>query len=266
MVFDLVLLAAGEGSRLRPFGPKPLVSFLGERMVDFPILRFLSFMEKRKESFFISVIVGNQAEAVKEHLLERFSAYASHFRFIVQEERKGTGHALFCYETQIAAYPQSQQGDILFVASSDTPLLESFHYEEMMKHKSMAIAATFEARDSSGLGRIVRKKTSFSIVEEKEASLEEQKIREVNAGFYLFHRSYLQEHISVVMKKKNKSKEFYLTDIFQGGSSEMALNFKEDNSFFGVNDLSQLQEAEDLARKRKLFSLMKQRLLEKTFF
>ncbi|MBP9674959.1 MAG: bifunctional N-acetylglucosamine-1-phosphate uridyltransferase/glucosamine-1-phosphate acetyltransferase, partial [Bacteriovoracaceae bacterium] len=110
----------------------------------------------------------------------------------------------------------------------------------------------------TGYGRIKRaEKVGFHIVEEKEASLEEKKIKEVNSGLYLLRTSFLLQELKKI-SAQNKAHEFYLTDLFKAGISVDLCVFDQADDFQGVNDLKQLEEVESFLLKRKKQSLQEQ--------
>ena len=122
---------------------------------------------------------------------------------------------------------------------------------ELLKKENFdGVAASFVENNPTGYGRIVKTQKGFHIVEEKDATDEIRKITEVNSGLYLLKTSYLVEHLKAI-DSKNKSGEFYLTDVFKDGFNVKAHCFPEGEIFLGVNTLQQLEMVEKALRKRK---------------
>jgi bifunctional UDP-N-acetylglucosamine pyrophosphorylase/glucosamine-1-phosphate N-acetyltransferase len=123
---------------------------------------------------------------------------------------------------------------------------------KFVKDKSLeGAAATFSAENPFGYGRIVRAGKGFKIVEEKEANEEEQKITEVNSGFYIIKTEYILKHIDT-LSSNNNTGEFYLTDLFSQEELVQPFLVEEASKFIGVNDLRQLEMADRTIRNRKM--------------
>lgn len=247
------LLAAGKGTRLKIDIPKALCPALGLTLIDHVILAIKSFTHQAQIPNELSVIVGHKKEEIIDYL--NTQKYGAHY--LVQKEQKGTGDALRSYFSE---RPENKLTDYTFVVCADTPLIQSETFLKIWKKLESephlnAIAATFKISDPKGYGRILRAASGFRIVEEKDATEAERLIDEVNSGFYLVKTSYLLEQLEG-LDNKNKSGEFYLTDIFKTNSAVQALEFKNPQEFLGVNTLEQLDEVTNILRKRKNSTLM----------
>lgn len=247
------LLAAGKGTRLKIDIPKALCPALGLTLIDHVILAIKDFTSQSQIPNEISVIVGHKKEEIISYLDNR--KYGVHY--LVQKEQKGTGDALRSYFSE---RNENKQTDYTFVVCADTPLIKADTFLKIWqsleaKPSLNAIAATFKLSEPKGYGRILRDTNGFRIVEEKDASDAERLVNEVNSGFYLVKTSYLLQQLEK-LDNKNKSGEFYLTDIFKPTAAVEALVFKDPQEFLGVNTLEQLDEVTTILRKRKNSTLM----------
>ncbi len=241
-----VILAAGEGKRLKLRAPKPLAPCLDQCLVDFPILEVEKFLKLNNLSGTITAVVGHKRELVQPYIEKKYS----NVKFAVQEKQIGTGDALRSYFNSSI---DTLKYDYTLVLCADTPVIsanEMTHmFNEMISKKLDAVAAAFVEQNPFGYGRVVRGKTGFKIVEEKDCDDVTRKITEVNSGVYFLKTSYVFEHLKDI-NSNNKSGEFYLTDVFGQERNVEALCFKSNEPFLGVNTLKQLEEVESILRKR----------------
>lgn len=242
-----VILAAGEGKRLKLDAPKPLAPCLDKKLVDFPIREIEKFFTQNKLTGIKTAVIGHQKELVQNYILNRYPEV----KYAVQERQLGTADALRAY---FDSDPETHKLDYTLVICADTPVVSAAELTKMLEllesEKVDAVAATFEDQAPKGYGRIIRGKKGFRIVEEKDASDEQRKITEVNSGLYLLKTSYVLEHLKSV-DSNNKSGEFYLTDIFKEDLNVDALCFPHGHVFLGVNNLEQLEQVEKILRKKK---------------
>lgn len=237
-----IILAAGKGTRMKSKLYKVLHPVCGKPMVEHIMNRVTELSPTE-----IVTIVGHGADLVKAQLAER-SAYA------LQAEQLGTGHAVL----QAAPFLQGKKGTTL-VISGDTPLLTSetlerlFEYHEG-KHASATIL-TAHAEDPTGYGRIIRDRVGIveKIVEQKDASISEAQVQEINTGTYCFDNELLFEALNQV-DTNNAQGEYYLTDIIEilkkadhTVAAYQTENFEES---IGVNDRVALAEANRIMRQR----------------
>lgn len=246
-----VILAAGEGKRLKLNAPKPLAPCLDKKLVDFPIREIEKFFTRNKLAGIKTAVIGHQKELVQTYISKRYPEV----KFAVQERQLGTADALRAY---FDSDPITHKLDYTLVICADTPVVSEVELTKMLEllesEKVDAVAATFEDQTPKGYGRIIRGKKGFRIVEEKDASDEQRKITEVNSGLYLLKTSYVLEHLKSV-DSNNKSGEFYLTDIFKEDLNVDALCFPHGHVFLGVNNLEQLEQVEKILRKKKNMEL-----------
>ena len=241
-----IILAAGKGTRMKSKLYKVLHPVCGKPMVEHIMNRVVE-----TEPDAIVTIVGHGAEMVKQQLGDR-SEYA------LQAEQLGTGHAV----VQAEPFLREKRGTTL-VISGDTPLLTTetlnnlfeFHQEQ----KASATILTAQAEDPTGYGRIVRNQMGVveKIVEQKDASVEEAMIQEINTGTYCFDNELLFDALAK-LDTDNAQGEYYLTDIIEilkaEGKIVAAYQTDDFNESLGVNDRLARAEANRLMRKRKTVS------------
>jgi bifunctional UDP-N-acetylglucosamine pyrophosphorylase/glucosamine-1-phosphate N-acetyltransferase len=244
-----VILAAGEGKRLKLNAPKPLAPCLDKKLVDFPIKELKKFFSRNKIEGKITAVIGHQREIVRKYIEKNYPDVS----FAIQEEQLGTADALRSYFDNKDPSNVSKNFLYTLVICADTPAVSANELSEMLsvltKEKFDALAASFLEKNPKGYGRIVRGKKGFHIVEEKDASDEIRLITEVNSGLYLLKTDYLLEHLKSI-DSNNKSGEFYLTDVFKDGLNVAAHCFPDGQIFLGVNTLKQLEDVEKVLRKK----------------
>jgi bifunctional UDP-N-acetylglucosamine pyrophosphorylase/glucosamine-1-phosphate N-acetyltransferase len=249
--FGCVILAAGKGTRLKLSDPKPLVPLMGRRLVDYAIESLRDFMVNNSGNGEVNLVIGHEKEKVQEHSKKSANKFDVQVGFSIQEKQLGTAHALKCYFDQNS---KAKDFDYTVIMCADTPLISGEVlcelYDALKKDDLDGVAATFETKDPTGLGRIIRCKKGFRIVEHKDASKEELLINEVNSGMYIVKTAYITKNLNNI-KSENASGEFYLTDLFLEDSNVKPRIFENENTFLGVNDLAQLEQIENLLRKRK---------------
>ena len=246
-----VVLAAGEGTRMRSSRPKPLHLLCGRPMV-LHVLDALAELEVER----VVVVVGHMAERVTKTLLEN-APPALAIEFVEQRVQRGTGDAV---SVALTAFPDDDldDGDIV-VLPGDTPLLRPPTLAALVRHhrRADAAAAILTARipDPTGYGRIVRDKNDrvASIVEEGDATDEEREIDEVNTSIYCFRRSLLAPALRR-LSPENSQGEYYLTDtvgvLHDAGYTIVSLVVEDPMEAAGVNDRAQLATAEAELRDR----------------
>ena len=199
-MINVVILAAGQGKRMRSSLPKVLQPLAGTPMLG----HVLASVKKLESVSRTVVVVGCGAETVK-------SAFAQEegLRFVLQEPQMGTGHALQC------ALPElDPEAEYTLVLLGDVPLVQPETIERLLTAAGdgMAILTTV-LRNPTGYGRILRQKGRIvAIVEQKDATEGQKQIREVNTGIMLLPTARLQGWLSE-LKTSNAQGEYYLTDV-----------------------------------------------------
>ena len=236
-----LILAAGQGKRIKSDLPKVLHKVCGKEMVN----HLIDTLRKGNVED-INVIVGKGAELVKENTKARNVSYS------LQEEQLGTGHAVKC----AMEFLKNKKGTVA-VFNGDAPLIKEETIEELFKiHKENGNSATILTSildDASGYGRIIRNENEvLKIVEHKDCNEEEIKVREINSGMYCFEIESLVECLNN-LSNNNSQGEYYLTDVI-GMMKEknekvgaLVISYEET---LGVNSRVQLAEVEAILRKR----------------
>lgn len=238
----VVILAAGQGTRMRSALPKVLHEVAGRPLVEH-VIRAVQALSSR-----IIVVTGHGALEVEARLRDYPVS------FVRQEEQLGTGHAFLQTQPLLADF----EGPVMLL-NGDAPLLTAPPLAALLarRHKTGAgmVLLTCEVTDPTGLGRVVRDSGGevVRIVEEKEATTEERAIREVNPGFYLFDVGVFA--LVRELGNDNDAGEYYITDLVnlyhrQGRTVQAVLEPGELALQVGVNDREQLAYAERLLRDR----------------
>ena len=205
-------------------------------------------MNNSIKSGHISLVLGHGKEKVEAHMKEQWSHCS--WESAHQKEQRGTADALRAYFNDI---DDAKNRKYTVVMCADTPLITASEIESLYKTLESenldGVAATFHEVNPYGYGRIVQGEIGFKIIEEKDASVEEKKITEVNSGLYILKTEFILEHL-FKLESKNQAREFYLTDLFQTDRKVKAVSFVDKNPFLGVNDLSQLQASSRLLQNR----------------
>ncbi len=240
MDLKAIILAAGEGTRMKSKLPKVLHKVCGETMLNHVIDAAKG--AKVKETI---VVVGHEAERVKESL-------GPEIRTVLQKDQLGTGHAVMMAEDYI-------EGGIVVVLCGDGPLITEETLNDLVTyHKEKDFKATVLTADlpnPKGYGRIVRYAEGGleKIVEEKDATEDERALREINSGIYCFDGRLLKEALPK-LKNDNAQNEYYLTDILtiiaSMGFKMGAYKAEDCEEIIAVNSREQLAEVEAIMRKR----------------
>ncbi len=240
--FSTLVLAAGKGSRMKSSLPKVLHKACGRSLLE----HVLAVAEAAGATNHY-VVVGHGRELVLEELGRSRRTFVE----VWQKEQKGTGHAA------LMALPLlRQEDDLLLIVNGDGPLLtpESIQAILAAHGKYDLTLGVMELENPTGYGRVLAGKSGAlqKIVEEKEASDKERKVRLVNGGLYVVSRRFLVEALPK-LKASGKTGEIYLTDIVAYGvaKKKKLQSFRLDaEELLGVNDFSQLAAAEAVLRKR----------------
>jgi bifunctional UDP-N-acetylglucosamine pyrophosphorylase / glucosamine-1-phosphate N-acetyltransferase len=242
MKVTAVLLAAGQGTRMKSDLPKVLHPLCGKPML-WHVLEALKDAATEKPA----VIVGHGAEEVKSYLGDSAEC-------VLQEPQLGTGHAAMQAESLLTG-----KTDYVIVTYADMPLLRGDTFKSLLETQHLNSGPlsllTVIADDPRGFGRIVRKAdgTVEAIVEEYVATLEQQKIRELNVGAYCFKADWLWQALHRIEKNPKKG-EYYLTDIVEiAVSDDLPVQAVVHDDFIetiGINTRIHLSEAEAALRTR----------------
>lgn len=247
-----VILAAGKGTRMKSKTPKVLHQIFDKTLVGY-VIDAVNNTGLIDESF---VIVGHQAERVEEYIKSNYT----NAKTVLQSPQLGTGHAV----SMVCPYLEDFKGEVVILCG-DTPLITSETLKKFIEyHKSVnsditVMSAVFE--NPTNYGRIIRNSDNSlnSIVEEKDATEEQKKIKEVNAGIYCLNWEKIKPAFSE-LKTNNAQGEYYLTDIIEWGNKNglrVNANPLENNEeIFGINSKLHLAQASKIMNKRTLEKLM----------
>jgi bifunctional UDP-N-acetylglucosamine pyrophosphorylase/glucosamine-1-phosphate N-acetyltransferase len=242
MDIAVVLLAAGQGTRMKSAHPKVLHNLCGKAMVSY----IAEAAAAIKPKAFVAVVSPGAAESVIAEL-------PSKAKVAVQEVPLGTGHAVQTAEEALKGFT----GTVL-VLCGDTPLITGLTLKSLVKaHKDRQAAATVltaKVDDPHGYGRIIRGNGGVKrIVEECDADPTESVIREVNTGTYCFDGAKLFAALHKI-EPENAQKEHYLTDVievfFEDNDKVAAFQVEDSMETLGINSRAQLADAEMIMQAR----------------
>jgi bifunctional UDP-N-acetylglucosamine pyrophosphorylase/glucosamine-1-phosphate N-acetyltransferase len=246
-----VVLAAGEGTRMRSSTPKVLHPLCGRPMLLHLLDSLVALPLDR-----VVVVVGHAAERVTKTLQEQLATEMP-IEFVEQRVQRGTGDAA---SVGLTAFPDDVDGEHdVVIIPGDLPLLRPETIAELARrHRSSEAAATLLTAlldDPTGYGRVIRDAQGRieRIVEQTDATPEELELREVNPSIYCFRRGMLAPALRR-LSPENAQGEYYLTDAIgvlrQAGHQVIGLPADDAAETLGVNDRVQLATAERLLRER----------------
>ncbi|GAB2925797.1 bifunctional UDP-N-acetylglucosamine diphosphorylase/glucosamine-1-phosphate N-acetyltransferase GlmU [Micromonospora polyrhachis] len=241
----VVVLAAGEGKRMKSALPKVLHPLLGRTLVGHVLAAAAPLAAERT-----LVVVGHGADQVAAHLSE----VAPQATPVRQTEQLGTGHAV-----RIALDAVADLAGTVVVLNGDVPLLRAETVTALVEtHEAAGAAATVlaaEVADPTGLGRIIRDPAGHleQIVEERDATSAQRAVREINAGIYAFDAALLRDALSKISTDNDQGEE-YLTDVFgllvAAGEAVAVHVAAEATETLGCNDRVELAALRRLLRDR----------------
>ncbi len=233
MNISVAIMAAGLGTRMKSSIPKVLHTISGFEML-YHIIK-----EAKCISDDVHVILFHQAELIKE----KMSLHFNDIHFILQDHANfpGTGGAIMGVEPKY---------DTLLVLNGDMPLLQAKDMQNFTHFQAEVVMSAFTCKDPFGYGRVIMDSNHSvtKIVEEKDASVEEKKVKTANAGVYLFKTSFLKENLPK-LNNNNTQKEYYITDLVSLSNDVKAVLVDEE-TFMGVNSKHHLSIAETLMQER----------------
>ena len=240
----VVILAAGEGKRMKSKYPKVL-----QKIAHKPMLEHVVDAARALQPVQIHIIYGHEGEQVRQAFAQN-----ADINWVEQTKRLGTGHAV------LQAMPDIPDGAQVLVLYGDVPLIRAETLRQLTSKENRLVALVAELENPRGYGRIIRDAEGRigAIVEEKDANEDQRKIRLVNTGILAAESTALKgwlEHLS----NDNAQGEYYLTDIFRQAADEYSA---ADMVFVGnpvetegANDpwqLAQLERAYQLRRAQEL--------------
>ena len=250
----IAIMAAGKGTRLKSKHPKVLHEIGGKSLLRHVIDAAIQVVPADD----VYAIIGFEADRVRQAVADTGVC------FIEQPEQQGTGHAIIVGRDALAKY------DHVLVLSGDTPLirpeiigrLRDFH----LQRQSAMTLLTAEPPDPTGYGRVIRKAKNgkpsdevSAIVEQKQLSDTQQKLREINSGIYAFAAKPLFANIDQ-LSTNNPHREYYLTDMAQilnkAGARVLAFKEGEIAETLGINTRAELARLDTQLRLQKCAELM----------
>ena len=242
---DIVILAAGKGTRMKSSLPKVMMPIAGK-----PILAHIIAAAKTLDPRDIVVVIGPDSDTLRaEFVNERVT-------FVEQTERKGTGHAV------MQAMPLLEDGGSTLVLLGDTPLLTATALQGLVQSKAAVNLLSFNAVDPTGYGRVKRGSDGFvqGVVEEKLATPAERLIKEVSSGVFFFTQDSLARWLPK-LTDDNAQGEYLLPAVIEhalaDGEHVDAVLTNDPDALVGINDLVQLASAERVFQRRQAEALMR---------
>ncbi len=238
-----IILAAGKGTRMKSQLAKVLHPINGRAMLCYPIE-----LAKDIESERVIVIVGHQAEHIRKVMDD------GNLIFVQQEQQLGTGHAI----QQTKETLKDFDGHVLILCG-DVPLLlpstvKAMTDTHIKSHASITVLTAI-LDDPSGYGRIVKDERNNvkKIVEERDATEDHKKIKEINTGIYCVECKFLFEAVEQI-DNNNAQKEYYLTDIVEIAARRKAtvisLTVSDPVEAMGINTVADLEKANGIMAER----------------
>jgi len=237
-----VIMAAGKGTRMKSKLPKVMHSLAGKSLIEH-VLETVNQVGIERPL----VIVGHGREEIESRISERAE-------LVIQTEQLGTGHAV------MQALPYFDDAQTVLILSGDQPLLKAQTLQTLIElHEAQGVSATVLTATMDqpfGYGRVIKNgEFVVKIAEEKDATVEQRQIHEINTGTYCFKGSALKEAL-VKITTQNAQGEYYLTEVFDVllklGEKVLAYCTPDSNEALGINSRAQLAEAEAILRVRIL--------------
>ncbi|AZL54712.1 bifunctional UDP-N-acetylglucosamine diphosphorylase/glucosamine-1-phosphate N-acetyltransferase GlmU [Aliarcobacter skirrowii] len=233
---SIIILAAGQGTRMKSDTPKVLHKISGKPML------YYSIKEALKLSDDITVVLFHQAQRVQAEM----EKYFSNINFVIQDHKNypGTGGAV------MGIVPKYEK---TLVLNGDMPLIQASELEKFDIENATIVMSVLKLESADGYGRVIIENGDVKkIVEQKDATIEELKITTANAGIYQFETKFLLENLPK-LNNNNAQKEYYITDLV-----EMAINqgkvlkplIVNEENFKGVNSKVELSDAEVIHQNR----------------
>ena len=233
-----IVLAAGKGTRMKSDLPKVLFPVCGKPMINY----VLDALDAAKIDE-ILVVVGYQKDLVRSEIESR-----KNVKFAEQKELLGTGHAVMSCRDYLEGF----DGPV-FIIAGDNPMLQSSSvdrlFEEFEKSGASCVLGTVYKENPFGMGRVLRDEQGnfIGVVEEKDATDEQRKIKEINISYYIFNTPDLLASLDSI-RNNNAQKEYYITDVpkilLDAGKKILALPVLKEIECLGVNTQADVAEVE----------------------
>ena len=241
----IAILAAGKGTRMKSTLPK-VVHTLGQKTLVERVLDTAQGLQPERQI----VIVGYQADTVRQVLADRILTDRSSIEFVEQTEQLGTGHAAQQLLPALAGFT----GDLI-ILNGDAPLIRSSTLEKLLKvHQENGNSATIltaQLTNPKGYGRVFCDAKGYltEIIEDRDCTPKQRENRRVNAGIYCFRWPDLERSLPK-LTAENDQKEYYLTDAVNFLSPVMVMDVPDEAEITGINDRKQLADAYAMLQDR----------------
>lgn len=247
MKLSVIILAAGQGTRMKSLLPKVMHKLAGKPLLEHVYLRSIELGAKD-----IHIVFGHGGE----HLHD----YCSDFKveWVLQDEQLGTAHAVQ------QASPHIEDDHIVLILYGDVPLINSQTLHTLIDKVTTDTISllTVTLEDPTGYGRIIRNNSEVvAIVEHKDATDEQRLVKEVNTGIMALHAGYLNECLNKI-DNNNSQGEYYLTDVIElaVNDGKKVITAQPNNTYEveGVNDRNQLSKLERIKQQEMAEMIMAQ--------
>ena len=248
MNLDIVILAAGKGTRMKSLKPKVMQEFVGQ-----PFLQRVINTAKELDPNKIIPIIGYKADEIKNYFSNQ------QLDFVIQREQLGTGHAVMQAINEITS-------QLTLILYGDVPLINHkllIRLIDASKKTGIGLV-TFDKTNPTGFGRIVRddnKQKIIKIVEEKDCDHEQKKINEINTGIMCVQSDHLKKWLAQ-LDNNNAQKEYYLTDIIEFANKDkvevVGIKADTETSIQGINSMEELILLERMYMQEKAEQLINQ--------
>lgn len=240
-----IIMAGGKGTRMKATCPKVMCKVLFE-----PMIKYVTDAVKAAGAEDICVITGYEHEVLESYLAQ----LDGNIKTVLQQPQLGTGHAVM----QAQSFIDSHLDDDIIILNGDGPLIDAdtinkaYDYHKQNNNSITLISAIVE--DTNGIGHILRDEngTLVRIIEHKDATEEQKKINESNAGFYWFNGRDLSYALSKITNN-NAQNEYYITDsleiLISAGKNAGAYVVENNEVTLGANDRVQLNNLNNIMRK-----------------
>jgi len=236
MSLSVIILAAGQGTRMKSDLPKVLHPISGLPMLHYAIRAAQALSDD------ITVVLYHQADRIKDAITASFEGIA--FKIQDHANYPGTGGAVMDIETD---------HDRILVLNGDMPLVTAEALEPLVNSDADIVMSVFDLENPSGYGRVVVENGEVqAIVEEKDCTEEQKRIKTVNAGVYVFKKEIMERYLPL-LSNENAQAEYYLTDIVKMARDEgrhIIPVWVEEEAFKGVNSRFDLAHAEEIMQNR----------------
>ena len=228
-----VILAGGLGKRMNSDLPKPAHKIGNYSMLQHVIHKMLNIQISK-----IYVIYGQKGDLLKNSVI-----YNDKIIWVHQEPQLGTGHAL---QVAFEKIKENHNSCEILVCNGDAPFIRETTMQKMFNINNCSLLACF-VNNPHGYGRILRNKNNkfIRIIEEKDATDEERKIKYINAGLYCFTFDSLSRYLNK-LENNNAQNEYYLTDLPDKIGNVKIIDIDDENEIYNINCREQLEYAEKI--------------------